>query len=747
MRVTGYTDPMTARPGDTVRVMVSCDAARFRAELVRLVHGDENPAGPGFKEIPRSATFDGIYPGGVWPLYPGSCVIVPHDDALHPSAGFTLAAWIWPTTPTKGLQAIAGKWHDGRGAGYALFINEDGALELRVGDGGSVHRLSTGRPLCAERWYYVAGCYAAATGNAKIVQRPAQFWPGDESAGQTEATLPPGLVLAHDAPFMMAATAATENAGAGERRDFYNGKIEGPRLFGGPLAALREATDSASATAAPDLVAAWNFGRDFARDHIHDDGPGGLHGRAVNMPARAVTGHTWTGRIDDFREAPDEYGAIHFHDDDLVDAEWAPAFSWRIPDGLPSAVYAIRLRALDGEAEDHKTEDHIPIFILPRKGTAASRVAFLAPIMSYLAYANEQLTQVPMALCPNQNPDASKEAYAYAARNRLLSLYERHGDGSGVFYSSRLRPIVNLRPRFVMYATNGPHQFSADLHLIDWLVAKDIAHDILTDEALHDEGEALFAPYRVIVTGTHPEYWSETMLLALRRYLDGGGRLMYLGGNGFYWVTSIDPERPHVFEIRRSDGIRTWESAPGERHHSTTGERGGLWRWRGIPPQSLVGVGFTAQGFDVNAPYRRHEDANAADTAWIFDGVPKDAAIGDHPSLVLKHGAAGFELDRADRTLGTPATARLLASSAGHSDAYQHSVEEVLMSDSRQGGSVNPLVRADMVYIRYPNEGAVFSVGSIAWCGSLSYNAYDNPVSRVTENVLRQFAKDAPLPG
>jgi N,N-dimethylformamidase len=52
---------------------------------------------------------------------------------------------------------------------------------------------------------------------------------------------------------------------------------------------------------------------------------------------------------------------------------------------------------------------------------------------------------------------------------------------------------------------------------------------------------------------------------------------------------------------------------------------------------------------------------------------------------------------------------------------------------------VNPLVRVDMVYFEYPNGGAVFSTGSIAWCGSLSYNNYDNNVSRVTDNVLRQF--------
>jgi N,N-dimethylformamidase len=217
---------------------------------------------------------------------------------------------------------------------------------------------------------------------------------------------------------------------------------------------------------------------------------------------------------------------------------------------------------------------------------------------------------------------------------------------------------------------------------------------------------------------------------------------MYLGGNGFYWVTAIAPQQPHIVEVRRWGGIRAWDANPGEYYLSTTGELGGLWRYRGRAPQRIAGVGFTAQGFDSNRPYRRQPGSFDPRTAFIFSGIGEKELIGDFPSLVLNHGAAGFELDRADVALGTPPHALILASSSGYSDSYQHVVEEVLISDSRQGGTVNPLVRADMVYFECPNGGAVFSTGSIAWCGSLSYNNYDNNVSRVTDNVLRQFVKD-----
>jgi len=62
-------------------------------------------------------------------------------------------------------------------------------------------------------------------------------------------------------------------------------------------------------------------------------------------------------------------------------------------------------------------------------------------------------------------------------------------------------------------------------------------------------------------------------------------------------------------------------------------------------------------------------------------------------------------------------------------------------------GTEHPHVRSDMVYFKTENGGAAFSTGSIAWCGSLSYNKYDNNVSRVTENVLDAFIQRETLPG
>ena len=98
------------------------------------------------------------------------------------------------------------------------------------------------------------------------------------------------------------------------------------------------------------------------------------------------------------------------------------------------------------------------------------------------------------------------------------------------------------------------------------------------------------------MTGTHPEYPSEQMLDAYEAYVGGGGRLMYMGGNGMYWVTGYDPDDPQVIEIRRWGATQAWCAAPGEYHLSFTGRLGGAWRFSGRAPQKTFGVGFVAAG-------------------------------------------------------------------------------------------------------------------------------------------------------
>jgi N,N-dimethylformamidase len=740
MKVVGYSDRLSVTIGEIIRFMISCELPTYRADIVRLIHGDPHPHGPGLKEELIANAASKEYPGRFQQIYRGSYVRIADAPALRLQNSFTLQAWILPTTPQKGRQGIITKWLANNG--YGLCIDEHGALALKLGTAqGPLVQVSSGKSLRKGEWYFIAATFDAQSGVVRVYQEPLREWPQDESRAIVEQPTILRAVSDNTCDLLIAASCGPSANGKTTAHDHFNGKIDSPRLFARvlnheELLSLKRGGSPLAFGSA--LVAAWDFSLDISSRKVTDTSPHQLHGETVNMPARAMTGHNWTGQETNFRYARHEYGAIHFHDDDLEDAGWDVDFSLVVPEQMKSGIYAARLRTAEGE-------DYVPFVVRPKKGAPTARAAFLLPTCSYLAYANEQL-KMSYHLIPNQLRGAVTPEDEYSAKYGLVSLYDRHTDRSGVCYSSRLRPIMNLRPTYQTRILRCSHQFPADLHLIAWLEAKGHDYDVITDEDLHHEGLALLSSYKVILTGSHPEYWTGAMLAAIETYLQHGGRLMYLGGNGFYWVMAIDPQRPHVVEVRRWSGARMWDANPGEYYLSTTGELGGLWRHRGRAPQKLAGVGFTAQGFDNNRPYQRQPGSFDPRVAFIFAGIDKDELIGDFPSLVLDHGAAGLEIDRADTTLGTPPHALILASASGYSDSYQHVVEEVLVSDSRQGGTVNRLVRADMVYFECPNGGAVFSTGSIAWCGSLSYNNYDNNVSRVTDNVLRRFVADAPLP-
>jgi N,N-dimethylformamidase len=746
MEVVGYSDRLSARPGEAIRFMVSCSAPEYEAALVRLIHGDINPLGPGFKEEEIRSDMDGRHRGREQKINTGSYISVPHTPLPASSRGFTIQAWIWPTTPRKGTQGILTKWDGHANAGFGLFIGENGQLSLRLGrKDGKTECIDSARALRPRTWYFVVGSYDAADGTVHL--RHEAVLPDDPGNVTTERQVTGPLALETHSPFLMAACPVAGDAARTALGAFFNGKIDRPRLFSRPLTASELAAlrgDLLPSPAQRDLVADWDFSIEPASDRAVDTSPNGLHGTVMQTPTRAMTGHNWTGLETDFRNAPQEYGAIHFHDDDLADAGWECDFTFRVPADLPSGIYAARLRTRD-------SFDYVPFFVRTGADGPWAKVLFLAPTLSYMAYGNEHLPSQPgrserltgMTLeeLLVLGSDYEQSVFRYMQDNKLTSLYEPHSDGSGVAYTTRLRPLVNMRPlyRKPISQFKWTHQFNEDLYLVDWLTAMGHDFDVATDEDLHVEQTDLLSRYKVVLTGSHPEYWTERMFSALERYLSQGGRLMYLGGNGFYWVTSVDKDRPHVIEVRRGEaGVRTWQAEPGEYHHATTGELGGLWRFRGKVPQRIVGVGMTATGGEPARPYRRQPASHDPRVSFMFEGIGDKEVIGD---FGLHMGAAaGWEIDRADAKLGTPPHALVVASSFGHSDSYQLSVEELWKTDPKVGGTTCKDVRADIVYFECPHGGAVFSVGSISYCGSLSFNGYKNNVSRLTDNVLRAFS-------
>jgi len=84
--VIGYADRLTVRPGEKIKFMVSCDFRNYRADLVRMLHADNNKIGPGLKVVPVETVVTGVYRGKKEGYPQGSYVIVKECSGLRPKA-------------------------------------------------------------------------------------------------------------------------------------------------------------------------------------------------------------------------------------------------------------------------------------------------------------------------------------------------------------------------------------------------------------------------------------------------------------------------------------------------------------------------------------------------------------------------------------------------------------------------------------------------------------------------------------
>ncbi len=746
LKITGYPDRYSARPGDRVAFHVSLEEGEsFSARLVRVIHGDCNPEGPGlkFRHIPTGA--DGKHPGKPQRIDAGSYMHAPSVPRL--SAPFTFYAMVWPTLVARDDQTLLAQWDAGRGQGIHIGLSAGGHVTVTLAGAEGSASARAGRAMLERQWYSLAVAVDPGTGRVHIEQRPVVPYAGtsdtcEESHDLLPAAPPAGVYLAG---------CPMPDGTVGRH---FDGKIDGPILLGGlhPRALhdtlLRRPADTRLATR---LIAHWDFGQKIDTPQTVDTGPHAHHGRVENLPTRAMRGWNWTGECHDWTRRPEHYGAIHFHSDDVYDAGWEKSVEVDLPADLPSGPYALHVSCGDSD-ENATREDYIAFFVTAPKDAAPGsrpRLAFLAPTCSYIAYANhaEHITARGVEVLMNRMVHfGHSDLYLYDHPELGGSLYDTHADGSGVAYSSRLRPVLNFSARY--HSWLGGHgsalyQYNADTHLFDWLEEMGFEYDVITDEDLHHEGLAVLEPYEVVLTGTHPEYHSTRMWDAMKAWIDRGGRLMYMGGNGWYWRVAFSDHWPGALELRRAeDGIRPWIAEPGEYFHSFSGEYGGLWRRIGRAPNVMAGVGFIAQGFDFSSFFRRAPDADNPRAAFVFEGV-EDEIIGDFG--LVGGGAAGIELDCITYELGSPPNVLRLASSEGHSGLMLLVNEEFGPVPPNLGGDQNERVRADMAFWETPAGGAVFATSSIAWCGSLSHNGYENNVSRITRNVLRRFLDPEPF--
>jgi N,N-dimethylformamidase len=242
----------------------------------------------------------------------------------------------------------------------------------------------------------------------------------------------------------------------------------------------------------------------------------------------------------------------------------------------------------------------------------------------------------------------------------------------------------------------------AEWRLLAWLEREGESYDYYAEAHLHD-GTLDLDAYQALIIAVHPEYWSRTMYERVRDWVNRGGRLLYLGGNGVNCeVEFVDATRLHFKTHLRAEGgelgMRNplnpneyWES----RFHRTV-----------EPEATLLGVVSTDTGIMTGAPYR-----TLLPDHWLFTGTGLKA--GDLFGTESQHercsgGASGHETDKLSQY--APPGAVVIAKGLNPDD----------------GG-------AEIVFHQRDSGGSVFSVGSINYCASL---LVDDGISRLTANAL-----------
>lgn len=681
-----YLSHVAVRPGESVTVHAT-DIRQASVRVRELQHSDPHPDGPG--DLSRECTWGRATISA--PRAPASVGSYATADGVLPVGGaFTISMWVWPTD--LGEDSTLVSWM-GEGQRWSLRLS---GSRLALSGGAEVHTLDY--RVRERMWNFVgitsSGSPAEGEGGASLF---ASIW------GRTGGPFAMNLAGVRLAPSEVGLGVATET-GDGGRMD---GRIAGLRVHDAALdnVDLMNLMNGRG----PRAMAEW----DLADRSEPDEAPACSLGagtlRLVHAPTRSTavppplesTGHPLT-----------QGGSIHFHRDDTEDCGWPAQLVLAVPQTAAPGLYSVRL-------QEGPRAYELPLVIV-----GSHDVTLLVPTLTWQAYAN-------------LGRDSSWPG---------LSHYSLHSDGSPVTVTTSRRPTQSFAPSARLevdagdgFATglNAAHLLLADLYAWHWLQEEFPGMvGVIDDRELHLNGAEALAGVKVLVLSAHPEYWTRAMLDALDAHLAGGGSVVYLGGNGLYWVTSLHPTKPHLMEIRRWGGSQTWSIEKSDRLHQFEACTGGLWEEAGRPPNASVGIGFGGFGAGPSLEYTRTPESFQPRWSWLFEGLESDT----FGAAGLNSGA-GNEYDVFDPARTPPGESVVVARSVPVTPDHFGTFE--------RGGhkAPSPDVRSDVVLTKTEAGGLVLAIGSITASGCLT-SSRDTSLSTVVRNaVMRMLTRHGGVEG
>lgn len=304
-----------------------------------------------------------------------------------------------------------------------------------------------------------------------------------------------------------------------------------------------------------------------------------------------------------------------------------------------------------------------------------------------------------------------------------------NGWGGRSFYTTPHAPNISF---------DRPHDDLAlferyQLPLLAWAETRGIALEYCSSLDLHRDPRFL-APYRLLVSLGHDEYWSLEMRDQVEAFIAAGGNVAFLSANTCYWQARLDlgdsrrimtcyketegkPPDPERADPRRVT-VRWYEppvSRPENRMTGVSYRNGAGWWIDPIVPE-LRYRGYTV----THAGHGMYAATGLADGDTFGDGTSVDDSILGYETdaAVLVDGSDPPVVAGTD---GTPPGFIVLAT-ADLSDWRPHG----------QGGTATMGV--------YRRNGLVFTAGTVNWAGGLGSGGDAGAVDHITENVLHEMS-------
>jgi hypothetical protein len=360
---------------------------------------------------------------------------------------------------------------------------------------------------------------------------------------------------------------------------------------------------------------------------------------------------------------------------------WRISFSQRISKDWPSGIYSAQLTDLRGRTS------HITFIVKPDPDLR-SRLAVIANVNTWLAYNN------------------------WGGRSKY----------DGAAHVSFMRPDPSNSP-VAEIAGNG-HLTRGELWILGWLEAEGYQPDVYTD--IDFDNGTVPSGYTYLVLSTHPEYWTVRMYDNLKTFLDRGGSLLYLGGNGIYEKGEYEFTRTNKgmrFRAGVDDGPR--EVALFRMLTPPKPERAIL----GVALERCGAQGAPYQVLQACHPLFRGTGLRNGDTfGRIGLNTGCGGSCGDGNG-----GACGWEIDTSDGVgaRGIPTACNDTSPSVPAGPGLPSGLTVLARGQNWLESGV--WKGAEMVYYRHPGGGFVFSVGSITFGGSL---AVDRDIQQIVRNAL-----------